>query len=134
MLIRELANKTDVAPHTIRFYEKEGLIDERFFARGDNNYRYYREAAIERIRMIKHGQAAGFTLSEVRELMDMWDAGKLTADEQVVYIQQKIEEVTHKIAALEGVRRYLDNKLDQLHAVVVSHDKAHIAEQNVSSG
>jgi MerR family Zn(II)-responsive transcriptional regulator of zntA len=116
MLIGELAEKTDIAPYTIRFYEKEGLIDERFFERGDNNYRYYAEAAVERIMMIKHGQAAGFTLSEIRELMETWDTGKLTVAEQNLRIQQKIEEVTGKIAELERLRRYLSDKLDRLYS------------------
>lgn len=81
--------------------------------------------------MIKHGQAAGFTLGEVRKLMDMWDAGTLTVDEQIVYIQQKIEEVTQKIAALEGLRSYLDTKCNQLHAALEPHAEAHVAYQTV---
>ena len=115
MLIRELADKTDVAPHTIRFYEREGLIDERFFERGENNYRYYAQAAVERIMMIKHAQAAGFTLAEIRTLLEEWDAGKLTSREQVNYIQQKVTEITEKIAELEQIRKYLLSKLERLH-------------------
>lgn len=123
MLIHELAKQTDVAPHTIRFYEKEGLINEQFFERGQNNYRYYHQTAVERIMMIKHGQAAGFSLSEIRDLMEIWDAGKLTVAQQIVYIEQKLKEVMGKIVELEHMREYLSGKLDRLHAAPIpSHE------------
>ncbi|GAB4510804.1 MAG: hypothetical protein OHK0046_08030 [Anaerolineae bacterium] len=115
MLIRELAEKTDLAAHTIRFYEKEGLLDDRFFRRGENNYRYYTEEAVERVMMIKHGQAAGFTLSEIRTLMAAWDAGELTTQEQIVYLQQKVDAITLKMNDLERIRSYLTAKLARLH-------------------
>ncbi|MBC7872183.1 MAG: MerR family transcriptional regulator [Chitinophagaceae bacterium] len=116
MLIRELAEKTGLAPHTIRFYEKEQLLDERFFERGENNYRYYAETAFERVMMIKQGQAAGFTLSEIRKLMQAWDAGELTSQEQRNYLQQKVEEIAGKIAELERIQSYLTHKLAMLYA------------------
>ncbi len=127
MLIRELAQQTNVAPHTIRFYEKEGLIDDRFFERGENNYRYYQETAVERIMMIKHGQAAGFSLSEIRGLMEIWDAGKLMVNEQIVYIEQKIQEVTQKITELEHMKRYLSDKVHRLHAAPLPVDETQLA-------
>ncbi|TMD39870.1 MAG: MerR family transcriptional regulator, partial [Chloroflexi bacterium] len=49
MFISELAEKTGLTPYTIRFYEKEGFLDERYIRRGENNYRYYCEDAVERL-------------------------------------------------------------------------------------
>jgi MerR family transcriptional regulator, copper efflux regulator len=48
MLISELAAKTGVSTDTIRFYEKEGLLQPDGAARGDNNYRQYTDEAIEK--------------------------------------------------------------------------------------
>ena len=114
MLISELAERTGLPVHTIRFYEKEYLIDERFFVRSENRYRHYTEAAVERIEMIKHGQAAGYTLSEVRDLLQAWDAGELTTETQIEHLEEKLYELTHKISELEKIKHYLSNKLVQM--------------------
>lgn len=114
MLISELAEATDVAIHTIRFYEREGLIDERFFRRSGNRYRNYSPDAVERILIIKQGQAAGYTLTEVRELLKVWDAGELTDAAEATYLRQKIAEITEKIADLERVKAHLAAKLERL--------------------
>ena len=66
MLISALAQKTGLTVHTIRFYEKKGLLPARFCQRGDNHYRQYSEEAIERVAAIKTLHSAGFTLSEAR--------------------------------------------------------------------
>lgn len=116
MLISELAAKTQLPSHTIRFYEREGLIDERFIERSANNYRHYTEDAVERVLMIRHGQSAGFTLSEIRMLLDAWDLGVLNAEEQAVYIDNKLLEISEKIAELDAIRRYLTDKLQKLRA------------------
>lgn len=122
MLIRELAKKTGLPVHTIRFYEKEGLIDERFFMRSPNNYRHYTEAAVERLLMIKHGQTAGFTLSEIGVLIQAWDAGELSSDEQMLYIQQKVVQISAQIAGLEQIRTYLTDKLERLQGFNLSSE------------
>ncbi|MEQ8677048.1 MAG: MerR family transcriptional regulator [Aggregatilineales bacterium] len=114
MLISELAQRTNLPIHTIRFYEREGLIDERFFHRGDNRYRYYHEEAVERIEMIKQGQSAGYTITEVRELLLTWDAGELTTDATISYLEDKVGEISRKILELEQIKGYLTQKLDSL--------------------
>lgn len=118
MLIRELAARTGLAPHTIRFYEKEGLLDERCIVRAGNNYRHYNEAAVERVLMVKHGQSVGFTLAEIRELLDAWDAGRLTLAEQHARITCKLAEVEEKLARLHDLRGYLAAKQARLEAAM----------------
>lgn len=53
MKIKELAEKMGLTVYTIRFYEKEGLLDSRHVQREENNYRNYSEAAMERLNLIK---------------------------------------------------------------------------------
>jgi DNA-binding transcriptional MerR regulator len=122
MLIHELAKKTGLAVHTIRFYEKAGLIDERFFIRSPNNYRHYTAEAVERLLMIKHGQTAGFTLAEVSQLIQAWDAGELSSEEQMLYIQQKVVQISTQIAGLEQIRTYLTDKLERLQSVTATFE------------
>lgn len=132
MLINELEQKTSLSRHTIRFYEREGLLDDRFIHRQDNKYRHYTDEAVERLEMIKQGQTAGFTLSEIRELLDMWDSGELTVDFQVAYFQQKVDEITEKITQLERMRSYLSDKLCILNAPEADISEADIPETRVT--
>lgn len=53
MRIQELAEKAGLTAYTIRFYEKEGLLDSRHVNREDNNDRIYSEGAIDRLNLVK---------------------------------------------------------------------------------
>ncbi len=111
MKIHELCVRTGLPRHTIRFYEKIGLLDGRFVERLENNYRTYTEDAVERIAMIRRAQTAGFSLAEIGSLMSAWDAGELTAADQIVHIGHKIEEISRTIAELTRVKAYLTEKI-----------------------
>ncbi|MGB7538676.1 MAG: MerR family transcriptional regulator [Anaerolineales bacterium] len=111
MLIHELAQKVGLTSHTIRFYEKKGLISKRYIKRGPNNYRQYSDEAVERIMAIKTLQASGFTLSEIKGLLEKWDSGKLTPHEGANLLQQKMDEIDAKIAELRQIKASFMGKL-----------------------
>jgi DNA-binding transcriptional MerR regulator len=71
-------------------------LDRRHVRRGENNYRYYSDEAIERLRLIKQAQATGFTIAELKELAEAYDAGSLTAQQQAVSLRRKIEAIGKK--------------------------------------
>ena len=74
MKIHELAQKTGLTAPTIRFYEKEGLLDTRHVRRGENNYRDYGEEAVEHLLVIKEVQAARVGMEIVKIFADAKDA------------------------------------------------------------
>lgn len=109
MLIGELAQKTGLSSPTIRFYEKKGLIAKRYIRRGTNNYRHYSREAVKRITAVKIMHAAGFTLAEIKNLLDSWDTGKFTPRDGVHLLQQKMDEIDARIADLKRIKvEYLD--------------------------
>ena len=114
MKIGELAKIAHCTTETIRFYEKEGLLPARCVHRRQNNYRDYREDAIERLRLIKEGQLAGFTVAELKELITTADADTVPAERQTVFIRQKIEAITGQIGRIRRFRAYLIDKLSLL--------------------
>ena len=116
MKINELAQKTGLTAPTIRFYEKEGFLDERYIRRGENNYRYYCEDAVERLRNIKAGQAAGFTLTELKEILEACDTGSLTTQKKVVFLRQKMDAIDRKKAELDRIQTYLASILALMHS------------------
>jgi DNA-binding transcriptional MerR regulator len=111
MLIGELAQKTGLSSHAIRYYEREGLLARRFVLRGENRYRHYADDAVVRISAVRLLQTAGFTLSEIRDLMERWDVGVLTSAHGAAYLQQKMDDIERRIdqriAELEQARAAL---------------------------
>ncbi len=70
MLISELSRRTGISRHTIRYYEKFGLIEPH--GRQENNYRYYSEDDLATIAFIDRVKRLGFSLREIREFLDVF--------------------------------------------------------------
>jgi DNA-binding transcriptional MerR regulator len=111
MLIGELAEKSGVSVYTIRFYEKQGVLGEQHYTRMSNGYRDYNDAAVQRLWLIQQAQAAGITLSEMRESMDEWEAGEILTEEKLTFFRSKLQQIEERIAALQDVKAYLQQKL-----------------------
>lgn len=68
MKIGELASKTHVSHHTLRFYERQGLIAPT--GRSDSGYRLYSDLDVDRVGFILSAKKVGFTLVEIQQLLD----------------------------------------------------------------
>lgn len=108
MLISELAQRTGVAIATLRYYEGYGLVrgqtDESVKT---NNYKHYDESVVGKIELIKEAKEIGFTLSEIKALLDDWFSDQLSEEKKIKVLETKIEEVNAKIGQLEGVKKML---------------------------
>ena len=121
MLISELARCAELSVDTIRFYEKQGLLDEAHYERTANGYRHYSEAAVQRLLLIKMGQAAGFTLNEMRGSIRAWESNELTREQKEAHLYRKIEQIETKIQELNAIKGYLQDKIDAMLAEPVPH-------------
>jgi DNA-binding transcriptional MerR regulator len=70
--ISELAREFDVTPRAIRFYETEGLLAPR----REGQRRIYTPRDRTRLKLTLRGKRLGLTLSEIRELIDMYEPGR----------------------------------------------------------
>ena len=70
--ISELASEFDVTPRAIRFYEDQGLLAPR----RDGQRRIYTPRDRTRLKLTLRGKRLGLTLSEIRELIDMYEPGR----------------------------------------------------------
>ena len=115
MLINELSKKTGVTIHTIRYYENLGLIqgttDENVRT---NNYKHYDDGVVERLEIIMEAKEVGFTLAEIRKLLESWYSTDESRVEQVQLFKTKIEEVTTKIRQLKKVKKRLETVVQEL--------------------
>ncbi len=115
MLINELSKKTGISIHTIRFYENLGLIkgiaDENIKT---NNYKNYDDGAVERLEIIIDAKEVGFTLAEIRKLLDSWYGSTSSRAEQVEMFKAKIEEIEGKIRHFKQVKKRLEKVKKEL--------------------
>ncbi len=112
MLIGELAREAGLTRHTIRFYEKRGLLNTGQAERRSNNYKEYSPAALERLRFIAQAKSAGFTLSETADLLQNWHTLDTPARRRV--LEDKIQQIEHRKAELNEMQAYLSAKLAAL--------------------
>ncbi|MEK3701453.1 MerR family transcriptional regulator [Paenibacillus sp. FSL R10-2199] len=96
MKIQELADRMGLTIHTIRFYEKEGLLDERHVRRESNNYRNYSEEAVQRLKLVKKFQSIGCSLAELKEALQDHDSNANTNQQIIDWIRSKKREIEHK--------------------------------------
>ena len=99
LTIGELAAAGGVGVETIRFYQRKGLL--RTPTRGDG-IRHYGREDVRRLRFIRQAQAAGFTLEEIRELLEL-DAGE-DRNRARELAKARVEALDAKIADLQRAR------------------------------
>jgi MerR family transcriptional regulator, copper efflux regulator len=120
MLIGELSKQTGLSKDTIRFYEKLGLISAVSNDVSTKSYKKYSLETIERLSTIIQGKGLGFTLSEIKQLLDEWGGGEISKRDLIEIVERKIEEVIKKKQQLESIEIYLVNKLSKLNAEISS--------------
>ena len=99
LTIGKLAQAGGVGVETIRFYQRKGLLDE---PTRDTGVRRYGSVDVRRLLFIRQAQAAGFTLVEIKELLDL-DASDDRARAREL-ARQRIAELDSKIADLQRAR------------------------------
>lgn len=105
--IRDLAQEFDVTTRTIRFYEEAGMIHP---AR-EGQTRIYTEQDRVRLKLILRGKRLGFSLSESRELIDMYDPSSGNTEQLnalIAKIQQRREVLNQQLADIKAMQMELD--------------------------
>ncbi len=106
MKIGELAKKSGLSAHTLRFYEKQGLI--KVSDRSESNYRIYNNADLGTAKFIKRSRDMGFSLDEVNVILSiradkpahMCAEAKQITDLKISEIEQKIVNLQQMLVAL----------------------------------
>jgi MerR family copper efflux transcriptional regulator len=103
--IGQVARHAGVGVETVRFYEREGLLEEP--ARRASGYRQYSEEAVKQIRFIKRAQQLGFSLKEIRELLTLRVDGQTECSQVKERAAAKLAEVEQKMVELQRMRQAL---------------------------
>ncbi|MGA5423223.1 MerR family transcriptional regulator [Streptomyces lavendulocolor] len=102
MQIGEVAARTELSLRTIRHYEETGLVIPS--ARSQGGFRLYTETDVQRLMVIRRMKPLGFTLDQMRDLLDATD--RLDADETLDTVERQ--------ALLERVRTYQQAAAEQV--------------------
>ena len=105
MNIGQAAEQSDVPAKTIRYYESIGLIPPA--KRLENGYRDYDEESVRTLHFIHRSRKLGFSLSDIGNLLTLWQDKNRASAEVKRLAQSHIEQLDTRINELESIRRTL---------------------------
>lgn len=121
--VKEVSQKTGVPAHTLRFYEKQGVLP--FAERNENGNRLYDESSIEWIETIVALRSTGMSLADLKQYLDYFQDGdntllerrqlmadhKIKVEDQLMQIIKTLEKINYKMALYDVQLKELENKL-----------------------
>lgn len=109
MRIKELAGRAGVAPDTIRYYERVGLLGPA--PRAPNGYREYDEETLDDLRFIHKAQVLGLRLRDIREVMEIAAGGRAPCEHVRTALDSRLQEVETRLRQLRSLRATLREAL-----------------------
>ena len=104
LTIGAVAKRVGTRPSAIRFYERQGLLAPH---RLPNGYRVYDHTAVDILRFIDRARTLGFSLAEVKQIVNLRRAGNEPCDCVMEMIERNVAAITSRIAELSKLRRNL---------------------------
>lgn len=111
LTIGKVAGLAGVNVDTLRYYERRGVLPPP--ERTSANYRVYTEDAVLRVRFVKHAQELGFSLAEIKELLELRVNGTASCADVRDKAMGKVADLENKIRSLEAMRRVLTRLADE---------------------
>ena len=105
MRIGDLARQAGVDVQTVRYYEREGLLEAP--ARTASGYRAYGPQHVERLNLVRHCRSLDMPLAEIKRLIDLSEDVSVSCDEVDSLVRRHLEKVRAKRAALEALEARL---------------------------
>ena len=105
--IREMCDQFDVTPRTLRFYESKELL----FPKRQGQKRLFTKKCRGRLKLILRGKRFGFSLEDIRQLLEMYDMG----DQQQTQLLRTYELATDKLTDLKNQRDEIEETIKELH-------------------
>ena len=106
MTIREMCDAFEVTPRTLRFYESKELL----FPIREGQKRLFTKRDRARLKLILRGKRFGFSLEEIRQLLDLYDMG----DQQLTQLTRTYDIAQDRLADMVRQRDELNEAIDEL--------------------
>ncbi len=111
LFIGAAARAAGVSIHTLRYYERRGLLSAP--QRTPAGYRVYEAAVVDRLRFIQQAQALGFTLAEIKEILRLKFSGRSPCDCVRRRLRARLVALEAELKRLRSIRREIRACLDR---------------------
>jgi len=124
--IREMCEEFDVTPRTLRFYEAKELL----FPIREGQKRLFTKRDAARLKLILRGKRFGFSLEQIRQLLDMYKRGP----QQLAQITKTYEIALERLSDMERQREELTEAIEELKDQITWGEKTIAELQNAQPG
>ncbi|MCB0749667.1 MAG: heavy metal-responsive transcriptional regulator, partial [Ignavibacteriae bacterium] len=109
--VGEIAKKVEVNVETLRYYEKIKLMPKP--KRIESGYRVYDDSDLQRLLFIKRGKELGFTLKEIKELLELKIESTATCGDVKHLAEHKLTDIEERITDLKNIKKVLLKLINQ---------------------
>lgn len=106
--VGEMAKRLNVAPSTLRYYDKEGLLP--FVERSGGGIRMFQDSDFEWLSIIECLKKTGMPIKEIKHFIDWCIEGDSTIDKRLALIDRQREAVLHQLKQIQDTLDMLDYK------------------------
>lgn len=110
MLISELCRRANVSRELVRHYESLGLLHSTSRQAGSRSYRDFNEQQLERLALIAQGKAIGFTLKQIKPLLEAYINNEMSLTDHLELIDEHRKVLAARIEELQRIDLYLAEK------------------------
>jgi DNA-binding transcriptional MerR regulator len=111
-LIGELSDRLGISAHTIRYYERLGLLEPP--RRTESQYRIYGEENEERLRFIQKAKRFGLSLDEIKQLIAIRTKGTPPCASLKTMVKQHLDDLDRQITEMMSLRRELASRYEEI--------------------
>ena len=105
MYISEISKKLKITSRTVRYYEDIGIITSK---RLENNYRFYDDKNIDKLKFLVRARKLGFALAECKELIKLFENKNRKSQNVRLIAKIKIESLTKQLKEIEDLKSSLE--------------------------
>jgi MerR family transcriptional regulator, copper efflux regulator len=109
--IGDVSKQSGIGIEALRFYEKSGLLDKP--SRTFSGYRVYGPEILERLAFIKRAQVLGFSLDEIKRVIEDARTGQSPCDEVREIVRRRLEELDERMREMRRYRKELAENLEE---------------------
>lgn len=107
--IKEASEKSGIGPHTIRFYDRQGLLP--FMKRRPGGIRQFSELDMECLEIINMLKATGMKIKEIKKYLDLCVLGDAALEDRLLFMQTHKKEVDRQISEHQKYMEIVEYKL-----------------------
>ncbi len=124
--VGEIAKKVGLNVETLRYYEKIKIMPKP--KRKESRYRFYDEVDLKRLQFIKRAKELGFTLKEIKELLNLKIESTATCGDVKHLAENKLKDIEERIKDLRNIKSVLAKLINQCICEEISSEECPILE------